>query len=127
MEAVSDLGVSIPMFGLAEKHEEIWLPDAEAPICLDHHTPELHLVQRVRDEAHRFGITHHRALRGKAFVHSQLEDIPGVGPKRRKALLAKFGSLKAIRAASEEELLATPGITKPAAEAILAWSREEKK
>ena len=127
MEAVSDLGVSIPMFGLAEKHEEIWLPDAEAPICLDHHTPELHLVQRVRDEAHRFGITHHRALRGKAFVHSQLEDIPGVGPKRRKALLAKFGSLKAIRAATEEELLATPGITKPAAEAILAWAREENK
>ena len=127
MEAVADLGIDIPMFGLAEKHEEIWLPDAESPICLDHHTPELHLVQRVRDEAHRFGITHHRALRGKAFVHSQLEDIPGIGPKRRKALLAKFGSLKAIRAATEEELLATPGLSKPAVEAILAWARDEKK
>ena len=126
MEAVADLGIDIPMFGLAEKHEEIWLPDAESPICLDHHTPELHLVQRVRDEAHRFGITHHRALRGKAFVHSQLEDIPGIGPKRRKALLAKFGSLKAIRAATEEELLATPGLSKPAVEAILAWARDNK-
>lgn len=127
MEAVADLDIDIPMFGLAEKHEEIWLPDADSPICLDHHTPELHLVQRVRDEAHRFGITHHRALRGKAFVHSQLEDIPGIGPKRRKALLAKFGSLKAIRSATEEELLATPGLSKPAVEAILAWARDEKK
>ena len=127
LEAVADLDIDIPMFGLAEKHEEIWLPDADSPICLDHHTPELHLVQRIRDEAHRFGITHHRALRGKAFVHSQLEDIPGIGPKRRKALLAKFGSLKAIRAATEEELLATPGLSKPAVEAILAWARDEKK
>ena len=127
MEAANDLGIDIPMFGLAEKHEEIWLPGAETPICLDHHTPELHLVQRVRDEAHRFGITHHRALRGKAFVHSQLEDIPGIGPKRRKALLARFGSLKNIRAATEEELLATPGISKPAAEAILAWARDTEK
>ena len=109
------------MFGLAKREEEIFLPDREEPICLDHHTPELHLVQRVRDEAHRFGITYHRALRGKAFVHSQLEDIPGIGPKRRKALLSRFGSLKAVRAATEAELLAVPGMTRPAVDAILAW------
>ncbi|MBE5805016.1 MAG: excinuclease ABC subunit UvrC [Clostridiales bacterium] len=124
-EALRELGVDVPMFGLAEVGERIFLPDREEPICLDHHTPELHLIQRIRDEAHRFGITHHRALRGKAFVHSQLEDIPGIGPKRRKALLNRFGSLKAIREATEEELLATPGISKPAAEAVLAWARDK--
>lgn len=126
-EALQELGVTVPMFGLAEVGERIFLPGREEPICLDHHTPELHLVQRIRDEAHRFGITHHRALRGKAFVHSQLEDIPGIGPKRRKALLSRFGSLKAIREATEEKLLATPGISKPAAEAVLAWARDSKK
>ena len=126
-EALQELCVTVPMFGLAEVGERIFLPGREEPICLDHHTPELHLVQRIRDEAHRFGITHHRALRGKAFVHSQLEDIPGIGPKRRKALLSRFGSLKAIREATEEELLATPGISKPAAEAVLAWARDSKK
>ena len=112
------------MFGLAERNEQIFLPDSDIPILLDHHTPELHLIQRIRDEAHRFAITHHRALRGKAAVHSQLEDIPGIGPKRRKALLTRFGSLKAIRQASLEELTSTPGISKPAAEAILAWARK---
>ncbi|MBR2718787.1 MAG: excinuclease ABC subunit UvrC [Clostridia bacterium] len=125
-DALRAIGVDVPMFGLAEVGERIFLPGQEEPICLDHHTPELHLVQRIRDEAHRFGITHHRALRGKAFVHSQLEDIPGIGPKRRKALLSRFGSLKAIREATEEELLATPGISKPAAEAVLAWARDAK-
>ena len=125
-DALRAIGVDVPMFGLAEVGERIFLPGQEEPICLDHHTPELHLVQRIRDEAHRFGITHHRALRGKAFVHSQLEDIPGIGPKRRKALLSRFGSLKAIREATEEELLATPGISKPAAEALLAWARDAK-
>ena len=126
-DALHAIGVDVPMFGLAEVGERIFLPGQEEPICLDHHTPELHLVQRIRDEAHRFGITHHRALRGKAFVHSQLEDIPGIGPKRRKALLSRFGSLKAIREATEEELLATPGISKPAAKAVLAWARDTKK
>lgn len=126
-EALAAVGVSVPMFGLAEVGERIFLPGQEDPICLDFHAPELHLVQRIRDEAHRFGITHHRALRGKAFVHSQLEDIPGIGPKRRKALLTRFGSLKAIRAATEEELLSTPGISKPAAQAVLAWAAAAEK
>ena len=126
-QALLDMGAGhVAMFGLAKREEEIYLPDREEPICLDHHTPELHLVQRVRDEAHRFGITYHRALRGKAFVHSQLEDIPGIGPKRRKALLAKFGSMKAIKAAGREELLAIPGMTKPAVEAVLQWQEEKK-
>ena len=124
-QAILDLGITPPaMFGLAERLEEIWLPDAEEPILLDHHTPELQLVQRVRDEAHRFGIIHHRALRGKASIHSQLEDIPGIGPKRRQALLKAFGSLKAIRAASREELVRVPGMTESAADAILQWAEK---
>ncbi len=117
----------VAMFGLAKKQEEIFLPDREEPILLDHHTPELHLIQRIRDEAHRFCITHHRGLRGKASIHSQLEDIPGIGPKRRKALLTKLGSLKAIREATEEQLLAVPGMTKSAAQAVLHWAKATAK
>ena len=119
-QAILDQGMEPPaMFGLAEKHEEIWLPEASEPILLDHRTPELQLVQRVRDEAHRFGIIHHRTLRGKASIHSQLEDIPGIGPARRKALLKAFGSLKAIRQATREELLAVKGMNAAAADAVL--------
>ena len=122
-QAILDLGMEPPaMFGLAERLEEIWLPEAAEPILLDHRTPELQLVQRVRNEAHRFGIIHHRTLRGKASIHSQLEDIPGVGPARRKALLKVFGSLKAIRAADTETLAAVPGMNRAAAEAVRAWA-----
>ena len=124
-QAILDLGMEPPaMFGLAERLEEIWLPDAEEPILLDHRTPELQLVQRVRNEAHRFGIIHHRTLRGKASIHSQLEDIPGVGSARRKALLKAFGSLKAIRAADTETLAAVPGMNRAAAEAVRAWAEK---
>ena len=124
-QAILDLGIEPPaMFGLAERLEEIWLPDAEEPILLDHRTPELQLVQRVRNEAHRFGIIHHWALRGKASIHSQLEDIPGVGPARRKALLKAFGSLKAIKAADIETLAGVPGMNRAAAEAVKAWAEK---
>ena len=126
-QALLDIGAEVAMFGLAKKQEEIFLPDREEPILLDHHTPELHLIQRVRDEAHRFCITHHRGLRGKASIHSQLEDIPGIGPKRRKALLTKLGSMKAIREATEEQLLAVPGMTKSAAAAVLKWAETTAK
>ncbi len=120
-QAILDLGLEPPkMFGLAEKQEEIWLPDAAEPILLDHRTPELQLAQRIRDEAHRFGIIHHRSLRGKASIHSQLEDIPGIGPARRKALLKAFGSLKAIREADADALAAVPGMNRAAAEALHA-------
>ena len=125
-QAILDLGIEPPaMFGLAERLEEIWLPDATEPILLDHRTPELQLVQRVRNEAHRFGIIHHRTLRGKASIHSQLEDIPGIGPSRRKALLKAFGSLKAIRAAGADELAAVPGMNRVSAEAVRAWAEKK--
>ncbi len=126
-QALLDLGVpegQVAMFGLAERLEEIFVPDREEPIVLDHRTPELQLVQRIRDEAHRTAITHHRALRGKAMVHSALDDIPGIGPARRRALLKRFGSLKALKAATMDELLQVRGMTRPAAEAIAAWQRQ---
>lgn len=126
LRAMREAGANVPMFGLAKRLEEIFLPDRELPILLDRRSPALHLIQRIRDEAHRFAITHHRNLRGKESVHSQIEDIPGIGPARRKALLKQFHSLQAVRSASLEELLATPGMTRPAAEAVLNWAAEKK-
>ena len=124
-QAILDLGIEPPaMFGLAEKMEEIWLPEAEEPILLDHRTPELQLVQRIRDEAHRFGIIHHRTLRQKASIHSRLEEIPGIGPARRKELLKAFGSLKAIREADTDALAGVKGMNRTAAEAVRAWAEQ---
>jgi len=125
-QAILDLGLEPPdMFGLAEREEEIWLPGAAEPIRLDHRTPELQLVQRIRNEAHRFGIIHHRKLREKASIHSKLEEIPGIGPARRRELLKAFGSLKAIREAEIEDLEKVRGMNRTAVEAILRWSGRE--
>lgn len=121
LEAVHALGLEVPMFGLAKEEEAIWLPDREEPILLDHHTPALHLIQRIRDESHRFAISYHRSLRGKAATHSTLEDIPGIGPSRRRALLAHFGSIRKMKELeTPEALLAVKGMTRPAAEAVFA-------
>ena len=121
-EAMLKEGADVPMFGLAKRLEEIFLPGREESILIDHHSPALHLIQRIRDEAHRFAITYHRGLRGKASVHSALEDIPGVGPSRRRALLQYFKSLKAIREADLAELQKVPGMNAPAAKAVYAWA-----
>ena len=92
------------------------MPD---PLWLKRGSEALHLVQRVRDEAHRFGITYHRNLRSKEQIHSKLDDIPGVGPNRRKALMVAFeGDLQRVREASVEELMAVPGINRKVAETI---------
>ena len=109
-EAMHMQGFDIPMFGLAERLEEIFLPGQEESILLDRKSPALHLIQRIRDEAHRFGITHHRSLRQKASIHSSLEDIPGIGKTRRRALLTHFKSIKRIAEASVEELCGAEGI-----------------
>ena len=98
----------------------------EESILLDRKSPALHLIQRVRDEAHRFCITHHRGLRQKAGMHSRLEDIPGIGPTRRRALLAYFKSIRAIADASEEELCAVEGIGPAQAEAIRSFFAAER-
>ena len=100
------LGLDIPMFGLAKRIEEIVLPDCDESILLDRHSNALHLIQRLRDEAHRFAITHHRKLRSKASVASRLETVPGVGEARRKALLRHFSTVEALKAASVEEIAA---------------------
>ena len=124
-EAMLREGADVPMFGLAKRLEEIFLPGREDSILIDHHSPALHLIQRIRDEAHRFAITYHRSLRGKASVHSALEDIPGVGPNRRRALLQYFKSIKAIREAGLEELQKVPGMNVPAAKAVFAWAHPD--
>jgi excinuclease ABC subunit C len=103
-----DRGVAV--VSLAKRIEEVFLPGRAAPLVLDHSTPELQLLQRVRDEAHRFAITHHRNRRDKAMTTSLLDELPGVGPARKRALLAHFGSPEAIVAASSEELQAAPGL-----------------
>ena len=113
-----ELRDAVPIVGLAKQEEEIFTPGREESIMLPRHSQGLFLVQRVRDEAHRFGVTYHRQLRGKTAVRSSLDDIEGIGPKRRRALLQKFGSIEAIRQASIDELAAVPGMNKRAAQMI---------
>jgi excinuclease ABC subunit C len=100
----------VVVIALAKRIEEVFIPGAAAPLALAHDTPELQLLQRVRDEAHRFAITHHRIRRDRAMTASVLDELPGVGPVRKRALLAHFGSPDAILAASREELEAVPGL-----------------
>jgi excinuclease ABC subunit C len=119
VDAMRDLGVAhIPVAGLAKKREELFVQDHDEPIVLPRDAEALYLVQRIRDEAHRFAITYHRDLRGKAATHSALDSIPGVGPKRKKALLRKFGSVKAIREASVEDIASTVGLTRATAQKL---------
>jgi len=100
----------VVVVSLAKRIEEVFVPGRRAPLVLDHATPELQLLQRVRDEAHRFAITHHRARRDRAMTSSLLDGLPGVGPARKRALLNHFGSPEAVLAASSEELQAVPGL-----------------
>ena len=124
--AMEEAGASVPMFGLAKKFEEIYLPGRKDPIVLDRRSNALHLVQHVRDEAHRFGITHHRALRGKEGLRSELSSIEGIGQKKQIALIRHFKSVKAIFEAGKEELCQVDGISEVLAERILAYARERK-
>jgi len=110
----------IPLIALAKQQEEIFFPERAESLLLPRTSPALYLLQRVRDEAHRFGLTAHRQRRKKLGMASQLEAIPGIGPTRRKALLRHFGSIEAIRQASIEELASVPGMTRAAAEQLKA-------
>jgi excinuclease ABC subunit C len=101
----------VVVISLAKRIEEVFIPGRAAPLALAHDTPELQLLQRVRDEAHRFAITHHRQRRDTAMTASILDELPGVGPARKRALLTHFGSPDAILAASREELEAVPGLS----------------
>ena len=108
LQGFRDRGVLV--VSLAKRIEEVFIPGREAPLVLAHDTPELQLLQRVRDEAHRFAITHHRIRRDRAMTASVLDELPGVGPARKRALLAHFGSPDAILSASREELESVPGV-----------------
>jgi excinuclease ABC subunit C len=109
--ALTELGIDdVAVCGLAKRLEEVWLPGEEYPVILPRSSEGLYLLQRVRDEAHRFAITYHRQKRGQAATTSALDDIPGLGPARRRTLLKHFGSVRKLGAASVEEIAAVPGI-----------------
>ncbi len=116
--AESSEKAELAIIGLAKRHEEIFLPGRSNPILLARNSKALHLLQRIRDEAHRFAITYHRASRGKTMKASVLNDIPGIGAKRRRAMIKHFGSVEKIKQASIEELAAAPAMTKTSAEAV---------
>jgi excinuclease ABC subunit C len=117
--ARTELGIdSIAIVGLAKRLEEVWVPGEEYPVILPRNSEALYLLQRVRDEAHRFAITHHRSRRSRSMVESVLDEVPGLGEVRRKALLVKFGSLRKLRDATEDELALVPGIGSVTAAAI---------
>jgi excinuclease ABC subunit C len=110
-QVLDELGYhDLAVVGLAKEREEIFLPDREEPVLLPVTSPALYLMQRLRDEAHRFAITYHRSLRAKAATRSAFDELPGVGPKRRAALLRVFGSAKRVREAPVEQVAAVPGI-----------------
>ena len=120
-EVLDELGLhDLPLAGLAKEREELFLPGAASPVVLPPTSAALYLVQRLRDEAHRFAITYHRDLRSKRQTRSAFDDLPGVGPKRRRALLRVFGSTKRVRDAPVEQIAAVPGIGAALAERIKA-------
>ena len=121
-----DLGIDdVALAGLAKRLEEVWRPGEAYPTILPRTSEGLYLLQRVRDEAHRFAITFHREKRSKAMTTSVLDDVPGLGPARRKALLAHFGSVRRLRAAGVDELVAVPGIGRHTAETIVEALRTD--
>ena len=119
--ALNDLGIiDISVVGLAKRLEEIWVPDDPFPVILPRNSEGLFLMQRLRDEAHRFAITYHRSKRAKAMTSSVLDDIPGLGESKRTALLRHFGSVKKVRAATAEEICEVKGIGPSLAAKIIA-------
>jgi excinuclease ABC subunit C len=119
--ALADLGITdVAVCGLAKRLEEVWLPGEEYPVILPRSSEGLYLLQRVRDEAHRFAITYHRQKRGKAAIESTLDDLPGLGPARRAALLKQFGSVRKLAAAGIEDIGSVQGIGPKLAATIVA-------
>ena len=128
--ALDELGIDdVPLCGLAKRLEEVWVPGEPDPVILPRSSEGLYLLQRIRDEAHRFAITHHRSRRSKTMVESLLDDVPGLGEVRRKTLIKHFGSLRKLRAATIDEIAEVPGIgTRTAtaiAEAVAASPRSD--
>ncbi len=125
-QALEALGIDdVAVCGLAKRMEEVWLPTSTDPVVLSRTSEALYLLQRVRDEAHRFAITYHRQKRSRTMVASVLDEVPGLGETRRRALLRHFGSLKRLRAASPQEIASVPGVGPRTAEAVVAALREQ--
>jgi excinuclease ABC subunit C len=127
MEVMNELHLDIPTIGVAKEEgshtkldtaEEIYIPGSPEPIILPRTSQALYMVQRIRDEAHRFSITYHRKLRSERTFKSVLDEIPGIGPRRKQALMKHFGSVRAISAASIDDLAALDGMTRAAAEKV---------
>lgn len=122
LEVIRGVGLAeIPVIGLAKEFEQIFREGIAEPLALARHSPALHLIQQIRDEAHRFAITYHRKLRSKRNLVSILDNIHGIGAKRRQSLWKHFGTLEKIRGANKEELAAAPGMTIQAATAVFAF------
>jgi excinuclease ABC subunit C len=127
-EVMRELGFDpIPTFGLAKEHEYLFSEGRPDPIILPRNSEGLYMMQRIRDEAHRFAITYHRSLRGKKSLKSILDDIPGVGPKRRKALVEHFRSMARLRAATVDEVASVTDIPRGVAEAVYEFFQQEEK
>ncbi|MSQ31899.1 MAG: excinuclease ABC subunit UvrC [Dehalococcoidia bacterium] len=119
LEVFLEMGLKdVPLASLAKQFEELYVPDNTEPIILDRKSPALYMVQRLRDEAHRFAISFHRDRRSTGAYESQMDSIPGIGPRRKRALLRKFGSLEGIREASVTDIAATPGMTTTTAQKL---------
>jgi excinuclease ABC subunit C len=127
LQALTELGIQAqPVVGLAKRLEEIFLPGQDAPVLLPKTTASLRLLQILRDEAHRFALEHHRNLRRKRTLKSALDDIPGIGPRRRTTLLQAFGSVRRLRQASVEEIAAVQGFSPKLAEEIKSFLDEHE-
>ncbi|ACL70370.1 excinuclease ABC, C subunit [Halothermothrix orenii H 168] len=125
LEVLKEMNLDyLDIAGLAKREEEVFLPGQKEPVIIPRKSPALHLLQRVRDEAHRFAVSYHRKLRSRRLTHTMLDEIPGVGPKRRKALLSHFGSLGAIRKATIGQLKEVDGISNKTARVIYDYLRE---
>ena len=119
LEVMKELGLdSIPTASLAKEKEEVFIPGKSEPLDIPQTSAALYLLQRIRDEAHRFALGYHQRLRHKESIASALDSIPGIGPKRKKALLKKFGSVRGIKEASTDELATVEGITSKLAEKV---------
>lgn len=127
VEVLKDLDLELPLLALAKEQEEVFLPGHSDPLDIPMNSPALHLLRHVRDEAHRFAVGYHRLLRRKVAHHSELDEIPGIGPKRRTALLRAFGSTQRIREASVEDLSAVPEMGKVAAQKVWDYLHGEWK
>ena len=115
---LEELGLDIPVCGLAKADEEVFVPWDETPVVLPTGSASLYLIKQVRDEAHRFAITFHRELRDKAMTVSILDEVEGIGPRRKKDIMKRFGSMKRLREASVEEIAAVKGVSEDVARAL---------